>query len=95
MLLIALVGALIAMEIYLKRAIQGRLRANAEQLSEGASYAPGVTWSDLTTTTELSENATTNSQDDVEISTTKVRMNQYINRQESVMDFRFEPRRWD
>jgi Flp pilus assembly pilin Flp len=39
------VAALIAMQTYMKRAMQGRLRQSAEQLSEGGFYSPKATTS--------------------------------------------------
>lgn len=52
---------LVAMQIYLKRGLQGRLRVSSDDLSE-AQYSPGQTVSDMTTfitlnTSESSANA--------------------------------------
>lgn len=38
-----MVAALVAMQAYLKRGMQGRLRGDAEQLTQGAAYSPGAT----------------------------------------------------
>lgn len=47
--LAALVAGILMMQIYLKRAIQGRLRAVSDGLSE-TQYSPGDTTSRMTTT---------------------------------------------
>lgn len=38
-----MVAALVAMQAYLKRGMQGRLRGYAEQLTQGAAYSPKAT----------------------------------------------------
>lgn len=45
-LIIAVVAALIAMTIYLKRGMQGKFRQGADEL--GSQYEPGKTTSDIT-----------------------------------------------
>ena len=50
MIVVILVAALIAMQIYIKRSMQGRLRAIADDL--GQQYAPKNTTSDITITSE-------------------------------------------
>ena len=49
LVLIALVAGILMMQIYLKRAIQGRLRAASDGLSD-TQYSPGNTTSTMTTT---------------------------------------------
>jgi Flp pilus assembly pilin Flp len=49
LLVVAVAAALIAMDIYLKRGIQGKLRQSADEL--GQQYAPGNTSSSITTET--------------------------------------------
>lgn len=43
------VSALIAMQIYIKRGIQGKLRSSTDQIGE--QYSPGITTGGYTTTT--------------------------------------------
>lgn len=38
-----IVAALVAMQVYIKRGMQGRLKVYAEQLTEGEVYSPGAT----------------------------------------------------
>ncbi|MDP2905731.1 MAG: hypothetical protein Q8O22_05460 [Candidatus Omnitrophota bacterium] len=38
-----IVAALVAMQVYIKRSYQGRLRGYADELSGGAGYSPGAT----------------------------------------------------
>mgnify|MGYP001613242015 CR=1 FL=1 len=38
-----MVAALIAMQVYLKRGLQGRIKSYAEQLTQGAAYSPRAT----------------------------------------------------
>lgn len=47
-LVAVVVAGLIAMQIYLKRGLQGRLRSSSDALSE-TQYSPGHTVSNLTT----------------------------------------------
>ena len=49
LVLIALVAGLLMSQIYLKRAIQGKIRAASDGLSE-TQYSPGKTHSRMTTT---------------------------------------------
>ena len=46
-LIVIIIGALIAMQVYIKRAIQGRLRLAADDIGE--QYSPGNTYSESTT----------------------------------------------
>lgn len=63
LLLVLIVAALIAMQVYLKRSIQGRLRSNADNIGE--QYDPAMTTldflmnhvSNVTTTTTANEEA--------------------------------------
>jgi len=53
-LLAICVGALLAMEIYIKRGVEGRLRFTVDQLSDATFYAPGET--STYTDTEINKN---------------------------------------
>ena len=57
-LILVIVAALIAMQVYLKRGIQGRLRANVENIGE--QYDPQATTSDFTLTHISNETTITN-----------------------------------
>ncbi len=61
-LIVALVAALLAMQIYIKRAIQGRLRQTADDL--GAQYAPRATTSVITIKQDSDINTTTETVED-------------------------------
>lgn len=51
------VAALITVEVYIKRSIQGRLRGYAQEIGEGHGYSPGATNSLYTITRATSENS--------------------------------------
>ncbi len=48
-LIVVIIAALVAMQVYLKRGIQGRMRESSDQI--GDQFSPGYTTSNLTTTT--------------------------------------------
>ena len=48
-LIVVIIAALIAMQVYLKRGIQGGLREKSDQI--GDQYSPGYTTTNMTTTT--------------------------------------------
>lgn len=56
-LIVCVVAALIAMQIYLKRSVSGRLRQQADSL--GAQYSPGHTTSTFTIISNSKVTATT------------------------------------
>lgn len=62
LLLVLIVAALIAMQVYLKRSIQGRLRSNADNIGE--QYDPTKTTSDFLTNHISNVTTTTTSSDD-------------------------------
>ena len=51
-LILVVVAALIVMQIYVKRGIQGRMRESSDQIGE--QYSPGYTTSNYTTTRNTS-----------------------------------------
>jgi len=51
-LIVVIIAALIAMQVYLKRGLQGRIRESSDQIGE--SYSPGYTVSNRTTTSASS-----------------------------------------
>lgn len=91
MALIAIIAAaLIGMQVYAKRAMQGRMRANASDLSEGNGYSPGATTAFSLTTTNVVENSET--RDRTTTSTAQVIRN--TGKSEEVLPFALEPRRY-
>ncbi|MFH1691007.1 MAG: hypothetical protein ABIC68_00335 [Candidatus Omnitrophota bacterium] len=48
-LIVVIIAALIAMQVYLKRGIQGRMRESSDQIGE--QFSPGFTTSNMTTNT--------------------------------------------
>ncbi len=48
-LIVVIIAALIAMQVYLKRGIQGRMRESSDQI--GDQFSPGYTTSNMTTNT--------------------------------------------
>lgn len=79
-LIVVIIAALVAMQVYLKRGIQGRMRESADQIGE--QFSPGYTVSNRVTTTV----AQTRELSDAYSSTTEI-INQFQNRtgQEEVM----------
>jgi len=67
-LIFVVVAALIVMQIYVKRGIQGRMRESSDQIGE--QYSPGFTTSNYTTTRD------TNTTEDVFNGTTTRNFNQ-------------------
>jgi len=63
LLLVIIVAALIAMQVYLKRGIQGRLRSNADNIGE--QYDPSTTVSDFSINHVSNTTTTTTSRDKV------------------------------
>src|SRR3989338_7335422 len=76
-----MVAALIAMQVYLKRGMQGRMKGYAEQLSQGAAYSPGATNSNsqITLTQEEQTNAYTNEETKLRITEATVETNRVTN----------------
>jgi len=68
----AIVAALVTMQIYIKRGIQGRMRQSADSIGE--QYAPTNTTSDMTTSFSSNSITTTNTEekDGTTTTTTKV-----------------------
>lgn len=56
--LIGIIAAgLVAMQIYMKRSIQGKIRATADEISQGSAYSPGVTLADSRVTRTINESS--------------------------------------
>ena len=72
-LIVVIIAALVAMQVYLKRGIQGRTRESADQIGE--QFSPGWTTSNRVTTTYASTTDTTTPYS----STTEI-VNQWQNR---------------
>lgn len=97
------VAALIAMSAYMKRSVQGKLRLDADRISEGAFYSPGAANSNSTITRSVQENSesysvlndgATDSNDKVNITETGINSQQVTNRSENILPFASEPARW-
>jgi len=91
-----IVASLVAMEVYLKRGMQGRLRAYAGQLTEGMAYSPGATIARSTITRNVTEGTNTIMQDSgsegrLKISESNVQINQVTNRSEMTLNLIDEP----
>lgn len=72
-LIVVIIAALIAMQVYLKRGIQGRMRESSDQIGE--QYSPGYTTSNRVTSTYTQSKENTGA-----YSTTTEILNQYQNR---------------
>ena len=72
-LIVVIIGALIAVQVYLKRGIQGRMRESSDQIGE--QFSPGYTVSNRTTVTASNSKETS----DAWGSTTEIQ-NQFQNR---------------
>lgn len=56
-LVVVIIGALIAMQVYVKRGVQGRLRESTDQIGE--QFSPGYTESNKTTYSYVKSNEET------------------------------------
>lgn len=72
-LIVVIIAALIAMQVYLKRGIQGRMRESSDQIGE--QFSPGITTSNITTNTYTKSTENTDA-----FSTTTDIINQYQSR---------------
>jgi len=72
-LIVVIIAALVAMQVYLKRGIQGRTRESADQIGE--QFSPGYTTSNRMTTTFAQTRDTT-----TPFSSTTEIVNQFQNR---------------
>lgn len=93
-----IVLALVAMQVYLKRGMQGRLRGYAEQLTQGSAYSPGATNSLGTITRDEEEQTNSYTQNNngnkLSITESSTQINQITDRIETTLSFADEPRRW-
>lgn len=104
LLICVMVGVLIAMQVYIKRGIQGRMRLSAEQVSSDAVYSPGATVASSLLTKSVTESSRSfaepidpdnpGSDDKRYITETEVGINQQAARQDEVLPFGLEPRRY-
>lgn len=90
LLLTTIVAALIAMQVYAKRAVQGRMRANASDLSEGNLYSPGATFGFSLTTTNVEEYLESKGR----TTTSQATVIRDSGKREEVLPFALEPRRY-
>ena len=52
-----IVAALIAMQVYFRRGLQGKVRGIVDEISGGTAYSPGASVGDLVTTKEINESS--------------------------------------
>lgn len=83
-------AALVSMQVYMKRAISGKLRTQAAQVSGGGFYSPGATVSDQ----NITKNITEHSYSDKFIQTSESESMQRVNTSEQVLSFAAEPERF-
>lgn len=96
-----IIAALISMRVYIKRGLQGSLRANADSISS-AYYSPGATISRHDTNVvakTLREQNSNDTEGDIffgfnQRSNSKFDINMRNNQIEEVLPFRDEPRRF-
>lgn len=100
LLICIFVAAVVAMQVYLKRSIQGRLKSGADELSGGAFYSPGATNSNYRITRRVTEDTNSSIEDGGaldtvrrSISDTNTSINQATYRLEEVLPFEDEPAR--
>lgn len=72
-LIVVIIAALIAMQVYLKRGVQGKFRESSDQIGE--QFSPGYTTSNLTTATHSRTRDTSTA-----VSSTTQILNQFQNR---------------
>jgi len=87
-LIIIIVAATIAMQQYIKRGIQGKLRENSDQFSDSA-YSPGATTGTYNVTTETHEHVS--SANDTSIA--NITANTTVKKYEKNLSFSDEPER--
>jgi len=87
-LIIVIAAALLAMQAYFKRGIQGRARSSADEISGGLMYAPGETTAQSTVTRSITEGARsyteTTDSGEKNISENTFEMNQQTSRQDTI-----------
>jgi len=93
-------AALFAMQIYIKRGMQGKMRESADSIGQGFLYSPGATVSNSNITTiskeetkSYSKDNPTNSNLKVNISESKVQNTRTTERTEDVLSYAAEPQR--
>jgi uncharacterized protein (UPF0333 family) len=87
-LIIVVVAALLAMQAYFKRGIQGRARSSADEISGGSMYAPGETTAHSTVTRSITEGmksyTETTTTGEKNVSENTFEMNQQTSRQDTI-----------
>jgi uncharacterized protein (UPF0333 family) len=89
-------AALITMQGYIKRGMQGRLRTQADEMSGGTLYSPGATTASSTITRNIDESSRSYTEENGQkrnISDSWVNINQTTQRQEGVVSLDEEPQR--
>ncbi len=95
-----IVAALFAMQTYIKRGMQGKIRDSADNIGQGFLYSPGATVSSSNISTISRESANSYSEDDpgnpnskVNISESTVQNTRTTERTEDVLSYAAEPQR--
>lgn len=96
-MIILIAAALVAMQTYFKRGLQGKMRESAEAISGGLLYSPGATYGNALTNRTIDEEAKSYSQDTAEseksIFESDVHIGQHTGRSERTGSFTDEPER--
>lgn len=95
-----IVAALFAMQVYIKRGIQGKMRDSADSIGQGFLYSPGATVSNSNITTISREITSSYSKDNptdsnlkLNISESTVQNTRTTERNEDVLSYAAEPQR--
>ena len=92
-------AALVAMQVYIKRSIQGRVKSSADELGGGFGYSPGATSANNLTSRNITEHALSYSEgtsvSEIKKSITESTSNihQSDRREEETLPLGAEPRR--
>lgn len=99
-LIAVIAAALFAMQTYIKRGMQGRMRDSADNLGQGFFYSPGATNSNSQIAAASKEATTSYSKDDpsaaeyrVNVTESTLQSTRVTNRTEEVGSYAAEPQR--
>jgi hypothetical protein len=96
-LISVIVAGLFAMQVYIKRAIQGKMREQADQVSNGLAYSPGATSGDYMMRRNISSNSISSTErvgtTDASRSESFSNMQQIVVQSQNVLSFGEEPAR--
>ena len=96
-LICVIVAAIFAMQVYIKRAFQGKMREQADQISDGLAYSPGATNGDYMMRRSISSNSSSTTEKvgttDASRSESSSNMQQLVVQSQNVLSFGEEPAR--